>query len=346
MEEEDETLTASKNGTQYSQIQCEKGVRDFSSIRTLVKAERLGQELKENHVQREDQEYMILPGIRTTYGPPNMRWDGPYGPYRCEIGNGDWRLKVNDSLSNDTITMKNKPTSKYLQVCELYTGRKNAEEWSFLPENWWHPLCGHKSSTKIIFNQNFVILNFLRRSRGIERYRPELVGTGDFLVLNLASRKQFWAWKNSIDNEIKTRVTEFDHLGRQYDFNNDDNLSREYSTPTEMIVGSEEIKIKYDMNFIYGRVIPVEYLADTQPPRVRIMPRTRLTLEADLELKLDEKKEITGYEVVNVKIHRSLIEDDHIVDDSVPRLPMTQGPINDLLYQIAERNRLLNQIAH
>ena len=33
MEEEDETLTASKNGTQYSQIQCEKGVRDFSSIR-------------------------------------------------------------------------------------------------------------------------------------------------------------------------------------------------------------------------------------------------------------------------------------------------------------------------
>ena len=65
-----------------------------------------------------------------------------------------------------------------------------------------------------------------------------------------------------------------------------------------------------------------------------------------MELKLDEKKEITGYEVVNVKIHRSLIEDDHIVDDSVPRLPMTQGPINDLLYQIAERNRLLNQIAH
>ena len=33
MEDEDETLTASKNGTQYSQTQCEKGVRDFSSIR-------------------------------------------------------------------------------------------------------------------------------------------------------------------------------------------------------------------------------------------------------------------------------------------------------------------------
>ena len=125
---------------------------------------------------------------------------------------------------------------KYLHVCELYTGRKNAEEWSFLPENWWHPLCGHKSSTKIIFNQNFVILNFLRRSRGIERYRPELVGTGDFLVLNLATRKQFWAWKNSIDNEIKTRVTEFDHLGRQYDFNNDDNLRLVQDRPLIMNV--------------------------------------------------------------------------------------------------------------
>ena len=53
-----------------------------------------------------------------------------------------------------------------------------------------------------------------------------------------------------------------------------------------------------------------------------------------MELKLDEKKEITGYEVVNVKIHRSLIEDDHIVDDSVPGLPMTEGPINRLLDQI------------
>ena len=125
---------------------------------------------------------------------------------------------------------------KYLHVCELYTGRKNAEEWSFLPENWCHPLCLHESSTKIIFNQNFVILNFLRRSRGIERYRPELVGTGDFLVLNLASRKQFWAWKNSIDNEIKTRVTEFDHLGRQYDFNNDDNLRLVQDRPLIMNV--------------------------------------------------------------------------------------------------------------
>ena len=124
---------------------------------------------------------------------------------------------------------------------------------------------------KIIFNQNFVIINFLRHSNNY----PELVGTGDFLVLNLASRKQFWAWKNSIDNEIKTRVTEFDHLGRQYDFNNDANLSKAHSTPKEMKVGAEEIKIKYEMNFTYGRIIPVEYL-DTH--RIRIVPRTRLTL--------------------------------------------------------------------
>ena len=104
---------------------------------------------------------------------------------------------------------------KYLQVCELYTGRKNAEEWSFLPETWCHELCAHQYSKKIIFNQNFVLLNF-RHSKEIQRRSH-----GDFLVLNLATRKQFWAWKNSIDNAMKTKVTDFYHLGRRFDFNND-----------------------------------------------------------------------------------------------------------------------------
>jgi hypothetical protein len=289
LEDKDETLTAFKNGTQYAQNRCEKSARDFSSICTLVKAERLGKELKENQIWRK--------------GPP----------YRCEIDNGDWRLKINESGKRDG--------SKDLQVC---TSRKNAEEWFFLPETWFHPLCGHQLTKKIIFNQNFVIINFLRQSNNY----PELVGTGDFLVLNLASRKQFWAWKNSIDNEIKTRVTEFDHLGRQYDFNNDASLSKSYSTPKKMKVGTEEIKIKYEMNFKYGRIIQVEYLPDTNT--IRSVPRTRLTLEADLEFKLDEEKEITGYKVVNVKIHRSVIEDDFIIDDSVPGMPMTEWPINRL----------------
>ena len=42
-----------------------------------------------------------------------------------------------------------------------------------------------------------------------------------------------------------------------------------------MKIGAEEIQIKYEMNFIYGRIIPMEYL-DTY--RIRIVPRTRLTL--------------------------------------------------------------------
>jgi len=53
-------------------------------------------------------------------------------------------------------------------------------------------------------------------------------------------------------------------------------------------------------------------------------------LEANLELKLDEEKEITGYEVVSVKIHRSVIENDEIIDDSIPGIAMTEGPINRL----------------
>ena len=49
-----------------------------------------------------------------------------------------------------------------------------------------------------------------------------------------------------------------------------------------------------------------------------------------MELKLDEEKEITGYEVINVKIHRSVIENDEILDDSIPGIAMTEGPINRL----------------
>merc|ERR1712062_924175 len=111
LEDKDETLTAFKNGTQYAQTQCKKGARDFSSICTLVKAERFGKELKENQIWTE--------GTR----------------YRGEIDNGEWRLKINESGKRDK--------SKDLQVCELYTGGKNAEEWFFLPETWCHPLCGH-----------------------------------------------------------------------------------------------------------------------------------------------------------------------------------------------------------
>ena len=67
---------------------------------TLAKAERLAQELKEIQVRRKDKEYMIL---------------GWKGQYRCEIGNGDWRLKINDSLSNNTLSI----------------ARRNSKDWYF-----------------------------------------------------------------------------------------------------------------------------------------------------------------------------------------------------------------------
>ena len=67
--------------------------------------------MKEKHVWNKGRklyEYEILYGMIS---------DERHGwrcrqPYRCEIGNGDWRLKINDTLSNGTINMRNIPTLK------------------------------------------------------------------------------------------------------------------------------------------------------------------------------------------------------------------------------------------
>ena len=78
---------------------------------TLIKAERLGQELKEKHVRNKGRklyEYEILYGM---ISDERHGWRCRH-PYRCEIGNGDWKLKINDTLSNGTINMRNIPTLK------------------------------------------------------------------------------------------------------------------------------------------------------------------------------------------------------------------------------------------
>ena len=67
---------------------------------------------------------------------------------------------------------------------------------------------------------------------------PEHNGYGDLLILNLASRKQFWIRKTSIDNQIKAKATDVD--GRFA-----------FSTPTGIKIGAEEIKIGYEMNLIF-----------------------------------------------------------------------------------------------
>ena len=48
---------------------------------------------------------------------------------------------------------------------------------------------------------------------------------GELLILNLASRKQFWIWQRFINDEIKAKMTDVDGLEYPYAFNNKDHIS-------------------------------------------------------------------------------------------------------------------------
>ena len=89
---------------------------------------------------------------------------------------------------------------------ELATGKKTYEEWRFLPRNWRNPIhrkqiffvqkWGHELSC----GRNIVLFGFLPWYK-----YPK--GTGDILILNMASRKKFWMQKAKLENEIMSKDT-------------------------------------------------------------------------------------------------------------------------------------------
>ena len=135
-----------------------------SSIATLAKAEILGDKM-----EHDDSEIL----------------ENPRSEEFVQVGNIDWRLEINpiNDYHNGMKVSQMNP-----KICELATGNKFVEEWTFLPEDCEHTLC--KGTTQ--FDQNFALIscNQLR----------------DILMLNLVTRKQFWVHGENIINQMKAKA--------------------------------------------------------------------------------------------------------------------------------------------
>ena len=71
------------------------------------------------------------------------------------------------------------------------------EEWMFLPANWIMPV----KRKQIYFSKNFVLIGFH------PLYGHDfLQGTGDILILNLVSRKNFWMQTEIIKDKVRAKM--------------------------------------------------------------------------------------------------------------------------------------------
>ena len=149
------------------------------------------------------------------------------------------------------VILKSQPKARdgqKLSIYELATGKKNFEEWDFLPKNWDHYL----SERMIVLEDNFIALIFddhMFRPYGTS-WNLEGHGRGDLLILNLATRKKFWMKRSQIENKMKEKIYEKGGIGARYDY---DELRVDDSMIHEMKVGTHEIKIKYSLDYRYGR---------------------------------------------------------------------------------------------
>ena len=186
-------------------------IQTRSPIATLAKAEILAKKMKN------DDSYILE-------NPRSEEFD--------EVGNIDWRLEM---------TPKNeyhhgmKVSQMKLKICELATGNKFTEEWTFLPKNCQHTVC--KGS--IQFYQNFALI-------GCNRHR-------DILMLNLATRKQFWVNSKNIINKMKAKAP----VDAEEDLRNIDSNTSIGHGIGKMEVGSNKIEVKYTVYTVlmgYGKV--------------------------------------------------------------------------------------------
>ena len=102
-----------------------------------------------------------------------------------------------------------------------------------LPKNWSYRV---SDQMPIIFDLNFEPKHRLM-------WPGESNDIGDVLILNLASRKQFWTWKILIENQSKAKVTGDD--GDPYDFDDNEFWEVQDSMTSEMKAGTQQIDIKY-----------------------------------------------------------------------------------------------------
>ena len=91
-----------------------------------------------------------------------------------------------------------------LTICELSTGNKFTEDWTFLPKTWQYPV----NEQRTFFSKNFVILDFCKHHQYVDFDDP-----GRLLILNMVTRKQFWIEKQTIENQIKANAPDVDEEG-------------------------------------------------------------------------------------------------------------------------------------
>ena len=166
----------------------------------------------------------------------------------------DWKIKYG-------------PLEMQLTVVELSTGKKNTEEWLFLPNDWKFPL-----TSRIIFARNFALIGF---------DTPSNTDTDDLLILNLVTRKQLWMQRKIIVNQIKEHVVGLYDLSR---------IAATKCEAREIYVGNDGIIIKFYIEFI---VINVDDM-------LAFVNFSNVALGADLSLKFDDQNEVNSYEVDNV----------------------------------------------
>ena len=121
------------------------------------------------------------------------------------------------------------------------------EEWTFLPTNWKN-LVDRK---QLWISKNFVIFGFFH---GYPRPYPQ--GTGDILILNMASRKRFWMQTEKIQDEVKAKMTSTS----AFQFSEYDTHSTRpkvqwmfsWAKKNEMRPGTDGIFVKIDIETMYG----------------------------------------------------------------------------------------------
>ena len=132
-------------------------------------------------------------------------------------------------------------------------GRKNLEEWSFLPgaARFYEDI--HWDNTdRILFDKNFVFIMF--KIWEVDK------NTGDLLILNLVSRKQFWMKKAEVCNQIKTNIPDYPA-----------DLSRIHLHQQElrlMVVGENGIQIKYQVDTFGLRAVGIFSITNNFSPYI------------------------------------------------------------------------------
>ena len=94
---------------------------------------------------------------------------------------------------------------------------------------------------------------------------PSALGSldiGDLLILNLASRKQFWMKRAEVSNQIKTKIPDYpnDLLVRRSDI--PENLSTMHLNQPElrrMVVGENGIQINYRVDTHSMRAVGIVF---------------------------------------------------------------------------------------